>query len=100
MRTSGWLKPVFTSNRGGGGKLWVGGVWDGGRRKADGRGPAWPGEGQVCNGEVRSRRAAMKSEAALSLMSNLYDTLQGGYFQCIIGEELSAEVSQVLVLYK
>lgn len=45
---------------------------------------------QVCNGEVRSRRAAMKSEAALSLMSNLYGTLQDRYFQCIIGEKLSA----------
>lgn len=65
------------------------GLWDEGRIKADGRGPAWLG-GQVCNGEVRSRRAAMKSEAALSLMSNLYGTLQGRYFQCIIGEKLSA----------
>ena len=62
--------------------------WRGGR-KADGRVPAWPG-GQVCNGEVRSRRAAMTSKAALSLVSNLYSTLHGRYFQCIIGEKLSA----------
>lgn len=85
-RASGWLKPVFTSNGGGGGKPWVGGVWDGEVEEKQMQGHQLGRGGQVCNGEVRSRRAAMKSKAALLLMSNLYSTLHGRYFQYINGE--------------
>lgn len=66
--------------------------------KADGRVPAWMG-GNVCHGQGRSHRAALKSKAVLSSMFSLYSTLHGKYLQCIIGEKLSTQASQPLVLY-
>lgn len=69
--------------------------------KADGRG--WKGTsvdgGNVCHGQVRSHRAALKSKAVLSSMISLYSSLHGKYLQCIIGEKLSTQASQPLVLY-
>lgn len=45
MRASGWLKPVFTSNRGGGGTLWVGGGQDGEQmEEPGGAGVPWRGQ--------------------------------------------------------